>query len=104
MTSPPPAIGRAAIERISALPLQKLLPDMPSRKPPIAFALAHLVPSAGPLHNRHVPSRICDGSSGSRMNGAGEVMVKPSPETSALSTTGCAPNKSGVHSAESEQR
>src|SRR6185503_5290910 len=77
---------------------------MPSRNGLMAFAAVHPVPSEGPRHIRQVPIRSCEGSRGSIKNGAGVVIVRPSPDTSAFPITGDAPNASGVQLSDCEQR
>ena len=77
---------------------------MPSRKGLRAFPPLQLPPSAGPRQTRQVPISNCVGSRASTRKGAGVVMVRPSPPTSASVTTGEVPNESGVQGLCCEQR
>ncbi len=66
----------------------------------MAFVPLQPLPFAGPRHTRQVPMSNCDASSGSTRNGAGEVMVYPSPLTSASVTAGTYPNAACVQSSD----
>src|SRR5208337_414869 len=103
MISPPEARGMAAMERMSALPLQETAKAPPERMG--LMALAEVQPGpAGPCHRRQVATSNWVSSIGSTRNGAGRGMASPSPATSASLTTGVVPKAEVVQGADCEHR